>query len=127
MSYEHLQKAKLHTNIRPAGQHHEPLLNESDKKLLTNEISSALKKVTNSVTETPELKNMREEVAKHHGDVIANQLNPDALKSMYEQVTSSNGDISANSRYHGAPNPDEYLAGNFNSQTNNVPDPKEYL
>ncbi len=127
MSYEQLQKAKLHTNIRPTGQKHEPLLTESDKKLLTNEISSALKKVTNSATETPELKNMREVVAKHHGDVIANQLNPDALKSMYEQVTSSNGDISANSHYHGAPNPDEYLAGNFNPQANNVPDPKDYF
>jgi len=128
MSYEQLQKAKLHTNIRPTGQKHEPLLNESDKRLLANEISSALNsEVKKTVADTPELKNMREVVAKHHGEVIANQLNPDALKSMYEQVTSSNGDISANSRYRGAPNPDEYLAGNFNPQANNVPDPKDYF
>ncbi len=127
MSHEQLSKAKLHINVNPAGQQHEPLLNESDKKLLTNEISSALKKATNSATETPKLKNMREVVAKHHGKVIANQLSPDALTSLYEQVKNSGDDISANLRYHGAPNPDEYLAGNFNPQANNVPDPKDYF
>ncbi|MBY7855440.1 hypothetical protein KW429_17325 [Vibrio fluvialis] len=127
MSQSQLQKAKLHINTYPAGQHHEPLLTESDKKLIENEISAALEKGINRSAETQELKNMREVVAQHHGDVVANQLGPDALKSLHDQVTSLGGDISANSRYQGAPNPDEYLAGNFNPQVSNVPDPKDYF
>ncbi|EOV1093406.1 hypothetical protein ACOLXF_003097 [Vibrio fluvialis] len=117
MSYEQLQKAKLHTNIRPTGQKHEPLLNESDKRLLANEISSALNsEVKKTVADTPELKNMREVVEKHHGEVIANQLSPDALKSLYEQVKESDNALSANSQQLGAPSLDEYFSTVINPQ-----------
>ncbi|ELP2652189.1 hypothetical protein R1U54_002295 [Vibrio fluvialis] len=127
MSLEQINKAKLHINTCPAGQHHEPLLTESDKKLIANEISAALEKGINRSAETQELKNMREVVAQHHGDVVANQLGPDALKSLHDQVTSLGGDILANSRYQGAPNPDEYFAGNSPLQSRNVPDSKDYF
>lgn len=114
MQCKQLQKAKLHINVSPIGQKYEPLLTESDKRLLVNEISSALnsgvKKAMSSTAETPDLKSMREFVANHYGEVVANQLNPNALKSLYEQVETPRSMLSTNSHQQkGVPDPKEYF------------------
>ncbi|EKO3708172.1 hypothetical protein LO977_002442 [Vibrio metschnikovii] len=102
------------TNVSTTSHKREPLLTESDKRLLVNEISSALnsgvKKAMGSTAETPDLKSMRELVANHYGEVVANQLNPNALKSLYEQVETQMGMLSTNShQQQGVPDPKEYF------------------